>query len=567
MTHSEAPALDSAAPPGLGLLLRLKLTLLRNRAAQMINQSPLRLLLVILFVAVIWGALYTIFDNALVFMRRFEQSAVAIPYVFHIFFMAMTVLLAFSTAVLVYSALFSRPEPSFLIPTPNRPRNIVIVMYVEALFLSSWSLVLLGVPLMLAVGQVPGLPWYFYLTFVAAFLSFVPIPGAIGLLAAIAIALWLPRLARRTFFIAAATAILLAAGWWGRLWTASASDSAEWIQALLEEFELFKAALLPSTWVSNAIENAFEGRPEGAAFYLAVTASTALFFSWAAVNIGGRKLFLAFGRAQAAPTRTKAHSGWASHALTTLVFFYLPKKMRILILKDLRDFLRDPAQWSQLAILFGLLGLYLLYLPRARPEGFNISWQALICFLNFGAITLILSTFTSRFVFPLMSLEGRQMWLVGLWPMARSRVMWAKLLYAWTVTAFAALAVTVLSIRALQLPLTLGLVQVGGTLATCAGLCGLAIGLGATLPSYNESNSGRVASGLGGTVNLVASVALVTVSVGLFGGICYRLAGTGTLDALDRPSAALFLAVVLFGLGTTAVAMHVGIRSFRKQQF
>jgi ABC-2 type transport system permease protein len=567
MTQPMTPTRDVAAPPRLRLLLRLKLTLLHNRIEQSLNHSPLRLLLIVLFVAAIWGALYAIFNEAFVFMRRFEQSAIAIPYVFHVFFVAMTFLLAFSTAVLAYGALFSRAEPSFLLATPHTSRNIVTILYLESLFFSSWSLLLLGIPLMLAIGQVLDLSWHFYVTFIIAFLGFVPIPGAFGLLAALAVALWLPRLAKRTLFCAGGAALLLAVVWWGRLWAVSASSSNDALHGFLAEFEYLKGALLPSTWVSNAIQKTVEGRPGDAAFYLAVTLSTALFCSWIAVNVAGRKLLVAYGRAHAAHHRAKARSGWAARWLTGTAFFYLPQKMRLLILKDVRNFLRDPAQWSQLAILFGLMGLYLIYLPRARPGGFNVSWRAMICFLNYGAITLILSTFTSRFVFPMISLEGKQMWLVGLWPLPRASVMWAKFCYALTVTATAAISVTVLAVVALELPFPLALVQVLGTLATCVGLCGMAVGLGARMPSYREANSGRIAAGFGGTVNLFASVALVSASVGLFGGICYHATGKARLDHIGPVGAALFLAIVLLTVGAAALSMHLGIRSFRRQQF
>jgi len=94
------------------------------------HQSPLQLLLVIIFVGTIWAGLYLIFDHVFVFMRRFqEQAIIAIPYVFHVFFVAMTVLLSFSTAILVYGALFSREEPAFLLAAPNSPRSVVAMMY------------------------------------------------------------------------------------------------------------------------------------------------------------------------------------------------------------------------------------------------------------------------------------------------------------------------------------------------------------------------------------------------------------------------------------------------------
>lgn len=552
----------------LGVLIRLRLRLLRNRMRQIADQSPLRLILILLFIGIIWIALYGVFDFVFTYLRRFEQqSVIAIPMVFHVFVMAMTFLLTFSGAVLAYASLFGRAEPSFLLTTPSSPRHIVAIMYAEALFFSSWSLVLLGLPLMLAIGRVQGLDWHFYVIFIASFLAFVPIPGALGLIVALVVALWLPRLAKRTLFYASAVALGVLILWWGRLWSLSTGDSNQWLQGFLSEMQYLKAALLPSTWVTNVIRFAMEGKPADASFYLAVTLSTGLFMSWAAVTIVGRKLIPAYASAHSAQEKQRAPQGRLTQGLTDLVFFYLPHRMRLLVLKDVRNFLRDPVQWSQLAILFGLLGLYLVYLPRTRPEGFSLQWQALICFLNCGAVTLILSTFTSRFVFPMISLEGRQMWLVGLWPLPRRSVMWAKFVYALTITALAALTVTLLSIRALHLPMALALVQAGSTLTACVGLCGLAVGLGARLPSYREASAGRIASGLGGTVNLIGSVGLVTISIGLVGGICYRMVQNEDLTHLDGPSLALFALVMLVGLATGAAAMRLGLRRFAREEF
>ena len=128
-------------------------------------------------------------------------------------------------------------------------------------------------------------------------------------------------------------------------------------------------------------------------------------------------------------------------------------------------------------------------------------------------------------------------------------------------------SVTLLAVIVLGLPFALGLAQVVSTLFACVGLCGLAVGLGARLPSYRESDSARIASGLGGTVNLVVSVTYVTISVGLFGGICYRMVELGRLDELGGIEAALFAGIILLGLGTTAAILLVGIRGFRRQEF
>jgi hypothetical protein len=43
----------------------------------------------------------------------------------------------------------------------------------------------------------------------------------------------------------------------------------------------------------------------------------------------------------------------------------------------------------------------------------------LIGSLNLGVVGLILSTFTTRFVYPMISLEGRRFWILGLLPVHR----------------------------------------------------------------------------------------------------------------------------------------------------
>ncbi len=556
-------------PPSIGVLVRMKLTLLRNRMRQLVDQSPLQLLLVIAFVGTIWAGLYLLFDHIFVYIRRFEEQAIiAMPFVFHLFFFSMTILLAFSTAILMYSALFGREEPAFLLASPVPSRNVVAILYLESLFFSSWSLILLGLPLMIAIGQVQGLPWHFYPIFLTAFLGFVPIPGAIGLMAALAVALFMPRNAKRAAIWIGCIGLLAAVIWWGRLWTYSSSDaSRHFVDDILGELSFLKAKLLPSSWVARAIELSIADRPMEAVFYLAATLSTAAFLSWWGHVFVAAKLLPAFGRAYAVPNRARPKNAIFSAIITRISFFYLPKKMRCLILKDVRHFLRDPLQWSQLLILFGLLSMYLFYLPRSRSDGFDLNWRSLICFLNFGAISLILSTFTSRFVFPMISLEGRQIWLVALWPLSRANVIWAKFFFALTVTAGTAIPVTLLSIRSLELPMALAAIQVGCTLAVCAGLCGLAIGLGAIMPNYDEPSASRISSGFGGTVNLIASVLLVVVSVALFAYVCYDMAVSGRLDVVTNASLIAIAGLVLANCGAFLSAMHIGMRRFQRSQF
>jgi len=562
--------------PPFSVLLALKWRILRNRLNQILDESPVRVLVTVVFIAIIWLSLYLLFRRVFVFLGRTPESVgVAVPYVFHIFFVAMTVLLGFSNTVLCYGALFSRDEPTFLLSGPTPPAHIVGMVYLESLFYSSWALILLGFPLMMAIGSAQDLPWYFFVIFIGSFLAFVPIPGALGLLAAWAVARWMPRSARRVLAAGIAAALVGGLTWWVELWGLwSRTEASDWLDAFMNQLSVLRSALLPPTWPAHAINYARTLHPDDASFYLYVTIAHAMLFSWIAVAVVGRSLQPAFARVRSmGGERLGTFGAPVSDWITRVLFFHTRPQVRMLILKDFRSFVRDPTQWSQLAILFGLLSLYLFYLPKYRVYGFHPQMKALVCFLNYSAITLIISTFTSRFVFPMISLEGRQIWLVGLWPLARGSVMWAKFQFALAVTVFATLVVTLLSIRAIELPPTVGLSLIVSTIAVCFGLCGFSIGLGARLPNYRERSAARVSSGLGGTVNLVASMGLVMCSMALTGYLCWRLlvqarlSDSETIRGMDAVGLLITAGQVVLGVGSGLLAMRIGVRHFTREEF
>ena len=68
------------------------------------------------------------------------------------------------------------------------------------------------------------LDWRFYALFLAAFIAFAPIPGAVGLLAAWAVAMWMPRSARRVLGWTVAIALVGGLWWWARRHTRAHDD-------------------------------------------------------------------------------------------------------------------------------------------------------------------------------------------------------------------------------------------------------------------------------------------------------------------------------------------------------
>jgi ABC-2 type transport system permease protein len=139
-----------------------------------------------------------------------------------------------------------------------------------------------------------------------------------------------------------------------------------------------------------------------------------------------------------------------------------------------------------------------------------------IGFMNLGVVGLILSTFTTRFVFPLISIEGQRFWILGTAPIDRHEIIWSKFVFATMVTSLPCCLLVFLSDVALQLwqrtPWMVAVHQlICWMLAT--GLSALSVGLGARLPDLHETSPAKIAAGFGGTLTLILSALFVIVVV------------------------------------------------------
>ncbi|HMQ16359.1 MAG TPA: hypothetical protein PKC49_10320, partial [Phycisphaerae bacterium] len=192
----------------------------------------------------------------------------------------------------------------------------------------------------------------------------------------------------------------------------------------------------------------------------------------------------------------------------------LPRTMHRLLLKDVRHFMRDARQWTQIVIMFGLLLVYVANLQRLPLDVESGPSKNLMTFLNLTTVSLILATFTSRFVFPMVSLESQQLWLLELLPLRRVTLLLVKFFFALALTVVSAGGVMWLAVHMLDLHPFWSTVTMLVCLSICIGLSGLAIGLGARFPVFGQRNPARIAAGFGGTFNLIASMLFVLVQIG-----------------------------------------------------
>lgn len=514
----------------------------------------------------IWAGLAGLLTAVFRQVGRWELVAVvANQHIFTHFFLVLAVMLAFSNAILAFGSLFGRSEAGYLLALPAPPRDILFIKWLEGMVLSSWSFLLLGVPLMIAVAGTSDVAWYYYPLFAGHFLGFIVIPATFGLLVAWAVAMWAPRRPRSVAIWAAVFVLAVIGIWLGTIVQGASSD--RWLVALAEQVKVARQPYLPSAWSARGVVAAVRRDAGESLFYLGAVLANGLFFAWLVINALARSWPEAFNRANQGRPLPTVRDGRLTRILTRLLFFYLPRRWRLLLLKDVRGFLRDPTQWTQMVIMIGLLMVYAANLKRMPMNFDQPGMRAVMAFLNLTTVSLILATFTSRFVFPLLSLEGQQLWLLGLLPVERIHILVAKFIFSVTITGLSALVVMTLAMDALSLPRDWTLLQLSVAMGICVGLSGLSVGLGARFPMLTQRNPARIASGFGGTVNLVVSMLFVAAEMALLA----LVGASGFNDMLSgvdqlRLAAWLIPALFLLGCAVAALGLLVGARHFARME-
>ena len=340
------------------------------------------------------------------------------------------------------------------------------------------------------------------------------------------------------------------------------------LHQLMGWFTYAQGPLVPSHWMSLGLQAARASHFGPAGFYLALMWSWGLALylaaAWAARHLYRR----GYNRVATGGALCKRYGGhWLDNLLAAALRFLDPRT-RLLIIKDFRTFRRDPAQWAQVVIFTGLLTLYFVNIRNLFASDIPSAYQNGISLLNLVATALLLCTYTGRFIYPMMSLEGRKFWILGLLPLERERLLWGKFAFAAAGGLLIAAFLVVLSDLMLGVSWVVLLLHVQTVAVLAVGLSGLSVGLSACLPNFRETDPSKIAVGFGGTLNLVAGLLFLCAVVALMAAPCHVY--LAIREELTVKAWWLLLGVVpgvVLGVLAAALPLRAGVRALRRMEF
>ena len=499
------------------LFLQLRWRLLRNLWRSIRVRHPFaRILTVALLVATLWGTLFALFFIAFVTIKGESPDffLTLLDLLFSVFLLIMFLLLTFSNAILAYASLFRSWEAYFMHATPVAPVNIFWHKVLEAVLYSFWAVVLLCFPLIVAFGVAFKAAAMYYLIALALFVAFVLVTVKLGALVTVLFARFVLPSRRRLLLVVLVVigiVVFLAVGDILRQkLIGSDMKITDWLEGPLAKLNRSQNALLPSTWLARGMMAAADGYFRQAAFFVALLFVNALFFAMAAHLLAERCYSRAFHSAQDHTSKFRASPRRLIYRVVDFLLARLSPVQRLIILKDMKTFFRTPVQWGQFVLFFGILLLYFVNVEYFQTQGFNTFSRSLCSFVNLVATVLTLSTFTIRFAFPMISLEGLNFWILGLLPVNRREILEAKFYTVLAGSLICGAPLILFSDLSLGVGRTFLLLHMVTLTVCCFGLSALAIGLGAVYPSLEEDNPAKTAAGFGGTLNLIISLAFVS---------------------------------------------------------
>jgi ABC-2 type transport system permease protein len=491
---------------------------------------------------------------------------------FDLMFFTLGSMLVFSTGIILFASLFTSPEARFLLGSPARADQIFATKFQGAVAFSSWGFVILGIPIFLAFGIMTGVPWYFYALLPAYLLGYVLLPGSVSAILCLVIVRYMPRNRRQFFLLVGAVAVALVAFWVYRVVLGirkSVGSGGRELQDLIGQFDLIRGSLAPSHWMTRGVMAAARGDLVGALVPLAQVWSNGLVLFVIAAAIARRVYRTAFDRFAGGGRGKKIYRPSRLDRLMEALVFYLDQRTRVLVVKDFRTFRRDPTQWAILVI-FGLLMLLGASNFRQFYTGeYRVMDRYAISLMNLCGTSILLCAGLSRFVFPLISLEGRKFWILGLSPVSRDQLLLGKFAFAATGSFLIAESLILTSDLLLGLPWE-GLLLHAVVVAILAlGLSALNVGLGAYLPTFRETDPSKIVVGFGGTVNMVTGLGFLIVVIGLMA-VPFHAAQLANRAVSVPVSPWVFAGVpvaLVIGAAAIVLPLRAGTRALRIMEF
>lgn len=540
----------------------------RNFPVLLLAQPFIKIVFVVIFVMLFEVGLFLLFIDGFSFLQRETGiGTLIINHLFSLFFLVIGLMLIVSAIIVSYSTMFKSDEIPFLLTRPFEISHIVIYKFLQSTFLSSWAFFFTVLPFVGAYAWHERMGLLFAVWTFLFSIPFLMLCAGIGTIFLMLLLRCGPRI-RPRYVPAIITVILIFTVVWfvvGKVKSVETHGVLN-LSVLLPGLNIASNPLLPSRWFSEGILSLATFDWQRGSKYWLILAST----SWVICIILewlGTKIFVDTWQRSEAGSVYKDLPARAYRRIASLLYF-LPSDLRAMVSKDVACFVRNPVQWSQVLIFFGLLAVYFSNIRSFNYHLWPEKWRNIIACMNIFSVSAVVCSLASRFIYPQLSLEGQGFWIIGLAPTTPTRIVLAKFALAFISLLPVSAGLMLLSSIMLDVSSSMRITSLIVACAISSAVSAMSTGLGAVFLDLKQRNPMAIVSGFGGTLNLVLNLAFMLITIIPFAFIFYHY----TMRHFSKASFKYLMIVASAGLIlvtaiVTFVPLWIGIRSLKRREF
>ena len=517
--------------------MRQVLTLLKPRFMSFKNRSiskngkgrKLRFFLLGTMGLLFWGGSFLIFYRVLAYFQRFEEFGDILTYkLLSMALITLFSLLLFSGILTSLSKLYLSKDLPLVHSMPVLREKIFLARWMEGTVDSSWMVLVYSLPLFLSYGMVYQTGFFYYSMVGINILPFCLIASSLSALVVMMAAVFLPAGHIRSVFVFLGLLAFLFLLLSFRLIRPEKFVNPQSFGSLiltLKALETSHSPFLPTTWFFDSLRASLSGSAKSALFHSALSWSCAITMIFVTTWVSGFIYFNGLSKAETAAGRFFQSRGFGRKG-DGLFTHLLSGPVRALAVKEIKTFLRDKTQWSQIFLVAALIVIYLYnfsVLPLEKSALKKEYLQNLISFLNMGLAAFVLTAVSARFVFPAVSLEGEAFWIVRSAPVSIRTFLWIKFFVYFLPLLLLSEILIVATNLLLHVTPFMMVLSVLTIFFMVPGIVSMGIGLGAMYPDFHSENPGQSVTSLGGLIYMTLSMGLIGAVVVLEAGPVYNV--------------------------------------------
>ena len=526
--------------------------------------------------AATWFGTYWVVRRVLFYFQTVHDLGPALAYqLLLIILLTFLSMLLFSNVITSLSTFFLARDLDLVLSTPIPTDSFYYARLIATAANSSWMVLFFTLPIFAAYGSVFGGGIVFSLWVALILPLFLIIPASVGVLITHLLVYFLPakRIRDILFFIGLfAFIILFFLFRLSRPERLVQPESFGHFVQFLTAMETPSFPFLPSTWSGEVLAGALFNRPADQGFFYALLASYALFLPWASSWVCGAVYLSGWSKAQES-RQGRRRMDFFDRLLQWMTLPF-PRTMRAMMLKDIKTFLRDTTQWSQLFLLVALVVVYLYnfkVLPLDRSPIPTATLKTAVSFANLALAGFVLSAVAVRFAFPAVSLEGKAFWILQTAPIFLRSLLWSKFWLNFLPLLVLGEILIVVTNHLLQVPNWMMGLSLATILLMTLGITAIGVGVGALYPKFNFDNAAEIPTSFGGAVCMIFSIAFIGIVVMIEAWPVYQLAleglrpGKMTVPAF-RLIAPSFCAVAAITTLAVVVPIKLGLNHLERMK-